>query len=448
MSRRIRLRLADVGAALALLLGVLSASIWARLYYQANSAGFVTLVLLALAFVLAIPLLMPGDRVAHRMGRGLVAGLAALWIGVLFSGGSLAGSRLPVLLLAAGAAGVAGALLLGPSADPWWPRQRDALAVGGLLFFLSAPLIARVAGHDRQLMAPVDTTDRVPTVWLLLDETSFGAAEALARPLRDAGLWTSVHALEPTGRNTLDVVPSIVARRSFGPTTAACSLTAVCARPHVVDFARVRVGREGVDVIGIHHAYCAMQGWRSCLDTRNTPDWAEQFDSLRCAVLRRLLPHIACGADGQPAHDLATRARLIDAMDAARFWADGGDLYAHLPLPHLPASEHPLPSLAVAYELNVARAAELVDRTARRLRQNFPRGFRLVIFSDHPLRPMPACGAAYGDRCERPARYAEPYQVPLIVAAPQAVPLAVPATNAGVLDIFLPSGSAAAHELR
>ncbi|WP_295640776.1 hypothetical protein [uncultured Methylibium sp.] len=428
-------RLADLPPVFALLLATLSSSIWARLYYQNNSAGFLAIVLSASMLLPAVLLLSVSDRSASRCGRGLVVAAVTFFTGVVATGGTLARSPIAGLLIAAM---VTGALAAGLSAA-WiqraWPRLRIALTAGGLLFFLAAPAGGWLGAEKRAFLPPVAADARVPTVWLLLDETSFGAAEGLVQPLREAGLWTAVHALEPAGDNTLDVLPSIIVRARMGPATAPCSLTAVCARSRSVDFARVGVGRPDVDLIGIHHPYCAMQGWRTCLDTRAAPTWSDQFEALRCAARRRLPGRADCVIDDR-ARELALRARLISAFDQAPFWSEGGDLYAHLPLPHLPASEQALPSLAEAYELNLALAAKLVESAARRLQERFPGRFRLVIFADHPLRAMPNCGEGYGHRCERPARYAQPYRVPLIVAAPAELPLVLPTSNAGVLDVL------------
>lgn len=431
--------LSEVAALAALFLGTLSPSIWARLYYQNNTVSFV----LAMGgAVLGITLLVVWliarcwkRADAILLLRAGVVGSAALFLGVVVTGGAVSRSPMPALTAAAVAIGAAGYLLFRRFSAEWWPRARQAITVGGALFFFSAPLVGYWASKELNFFGPVTNEARVPTVWLLLDETSFGAAGELVAPLERIGLWTATHALEPAGKNTMDVIPSLVSRRPMGPTTAPCGLTTVCAATHAVDFSRVAVGRTEVDLIGIHHTYCAIRGWRSCLDTRQPRTWFEQWRAMQCWASQRFGASTDACDVTQAQLEMATRERLMAAVLAAPFWSKGGDLYAHLPLPHMPASADPMSSLAAAYESNIRSAAAFVGVVGLRLQQRFPQGFRLIIFSDHPLRPVSVCRAAYGGKCDRPMRYAEPYQVPLIVAAPSPLSFSAPPSNLDVLDL-------------
>lgn len=435
----VRAWLSEVAALGALLLGILSPSIWARLYYQNNTVSFV-IALGAAVLGIAVLLLWLIARCGQRVDpllllRAGVVGSAALFLGVVVTGGAISRSPMPSLVAAAVAIAAAGYMLFRRFSADWWPRARQAITVGGVLFFFSAPWVGHWASKDLNFFGPVTNEVRVPTVWLLLDETSFGAATELVAPLKRLGLWTATHALEPAGRNTEDVIPSLLSRRRMGPTTGPCGLTTVCAATHAVDFSRVSVGRTDVDLVGIHHPYCAIRGWRSCLDTRRPRTWLEQWQAMQCLASQRIGASSAACEMNQSKLDMATRERLMAAVLAAPFWSEGGDLYAHLPLPHMPASANPMPSLAEAYESNIRSAAAFVGVVGQRLQQRFPHGFRLVIFSDHPLRPVAVCGPAYGGNCDRPTRYAQPYQVPLIVAAPSPLSFATPTSNLSVLDL-------------
>lgn len=433
--------LADATALVAIQLAIASPSIWGRLYFENNSIGFliaVGTVLIGLPVALAalVTWRWPAHFQGQRLLRSLTVAFAAMWLVVVFDGGTLARSSWALLAVAAVVGGVAAYRALGVGRSGWWSRTRIALATAGFVFFLSAPLIGRLASPQLQWLPSVAASNRVPTVWLLLDETSSGASEQLVAPLRSAGLWTSVTHMTPAGVNTLDIVPSFFARQAMGPTTAPCGPTVVCAGSRSVDFSRVTAGRTGVDVVGVYHRYCAIQGLRSCVrDDRRTASWAQQWADLRCDALRWLGGDAACLRQ-LAVHDIEARRQATQAAWDAPFWREGGDLYVHVLLPHLPAQAGPMPSLGAAYRINLARAASLLEAMAIRLQARFP-DFRMVVFSDHGLRPINQCNAAYSGNCERPAEYVQPSTVPLIVAAPRPLEIHPPASNLGIFDLLL-----------
>ncbi len=134
---------------------------------------------------------------------------------------------------------------------------------------------------------------------------------------------------------------------------------------------------------------------------------------------------------------VAAREAALIAERNAPFWHEGGDLLVHILIPHLPVGKEPQTSIEAAYEKNLERAASYIGEMADRLLTRYPHGFRLVIFSDHPLRPITRCDRKLYQTCGRPARYADPYQVPVIVSAPDYVPLPEMATNLYVFDLDL-----------
>ena len=437
--------LCDVIALSAILLATFSPSIWSRLYHQTNTAAFLLAVVMALLGIYTLVIWLARYFLksvdTDAILRSSVVGCAALYVGVMVTGGVLGGSPVSALVAVALVISTASYPLFSRKLIPCWPRVRMAVTVGGLLFFCSAPLVGHLASRNINLFQPVSEVERIPTIWLLLDETSYGAAEQLIIPLQRLGFWTSTHALDPAGKNTLDVVPSFLLREVMGPTTAPCGITTVCASIRAVDFSRIAMGRSGIDVVGIHHPYCSMLGWRTCMDGRQQmAAWSEQWHAIVCSILRHLGNSTEACELRKTMSELEWRERLKATVLSAPFWSEGGDLYAHLLLPHMPASANPLPSLAAAYEINLRSAAEFIGVLGHRLHKQFPQGFRFVIFSDHPLRPIKLCRAAYGGNCTIPTRYAEPYQVPLIVSSLSEINFVPPTSNLNVLD-FLPTKS-------
>lgn len=438
---RIRAALADLVCQGVLLAALASPSVWARLYFENNTPGFLTA---ALALILAMLALTPWlagmlwQRLhAPRLVRTLVLMLAAIWFASIASGGTLARSSPLVMFAVTLLAGSIGWRLQGGTDVPaWWPRCRLALCVAALLFSSASPVLGHMFSADVRLLPATGADQRLPTLWLLLDETSAGAGEQLTQAIRSQGLYVSWSAVQSGGENTLDVIPSLVARRSFGTDAAPCGPTVLCSKREALDFSRVDVGRSGVDIVGVYHPYCAMRGWRSCAKEHTIrQSWTQQLADLRCAGARWLGTEATC-LRSLAAHDLAVRAHAIQAMQDAPFWQQGGDLLVHILLPHMPATEHPQPSLGAAYEANLATAVSLLHEFAHRLQTTFP-DFRLVVFSDHPLRAIDRCNAAYSGDCERPEKYIEPFLVPLIVASPAPLRLQFPQSNLTVFDLPL-----------
>jgi hypothetical protein len=432
---------ADALTLFALLLALGSASIWGRLYHQVNSLGFLAMLMVLLwvallIFVSALAVVVrPLSRT--RLMRGMLITLAVIWLASLFTGGSPAKSPLKWIMPLAATVGIVSYHVLGPR-DNWWLRIRQSLALGAMLFFASSPLLGYLASSDHRLLPPLSEAERLPTVWLLLDETSAGATDLLTRRLREQGLFISVTTAAPAGDNTLDIVPSLISRQLLGPNVALCGWRMLCSDRTAVDMGRVHVGREGVDLIGTYHAWCSLRGWRSCVkDHKLEAPWSTQMADLVCGLRAAIgRQNIECRRRIM-ADMIGTREAALVAERGAPFWREGGDLIMHILLPHLPASVEDQPSIAVAYEKNLERAAAWLDELAIRLRARFPQGFRIVVFSDHPLRNITGCNESYSNNCERPIRYADPYRVPVIVVAPDHVALPIMETNLHVFNLDL-----------
>ena len=130
----------------------------------------------------------------------------------------------------------------------------------------------------------------------------------------------------------------------------------------------------------------------------------------------------------------ASRIRHEADLFSAPFWNRGGVLFAHIMLPHLPASGVSR-NLAADYGANLAEAAKLVARVRERLTATFGSEYELVVSSDHPLRVDLWCNTLYaGKDCEVPPQYLIS-TVPLIVASPHVADVPPIRTNADLFQV-------------
>jgi hypothetical protein len=82
--------------------------------------------------------------------------------------------------------------------------------------------------------------------------------------------------------------------------------------------------------------------------------------------------------------------RARDTMFLSPFWQEGGILYAHMPFPHPPGNLQGA-GLAADYGDNLKLAANSAEQVWKRGRARFGDDFRLIVTSDHPLRPELYC---------------------------------------------------------
>jgi hypothetical protein len=258
------------------------------------------------------------------------------------------------------------------------------------------------------------------TVFLLLDELNAKAADPLIAALSKSGRDVHAKAILPVDDATSRVVPSMFSGEHFADAKP-CGIHTVCSGRHVLDFSQVVASRPNVDVVGFYEPYCAIRGLRYCL--RLAPD-SPIFDARRwwCAALRRStwLVSVAPAEAGLKCAQLSgaiwssLASRVEHAIWRAPVWRDGGFLYAHVPLPH-PPGESGGGSLAAHYQANLERAAALVTRIGQELARQPERRFRVVVFSDHPLRPHLWCaGGQYSSNgCPLSSHLADD-KVPLI----------------------------------
>lgn len=338
--------------------------------------------------------------------------------------------------------GVLVAIVLGEGV---WRRLRLALAVAAMLFVCSGPLLAWARAEDRfwpdrqAVSSTLETYEALPaaTVLLLLDETSANAAQPLTKALTEAGWDVDFHSVAAVADGTAKAVPQMFTGEDFR-SAKPCAFTAICSDDHVLDFKRVHASRSDIDVVGFFHPYCAMQGLRFCygagvaMPLLDGNRWSCAFDRAR---------HGTRSPQCEQARDAAwmrQKRELLDAVWAAPLWERGGILFAHLPLPHPPATA-PSRRLPDDYRENLREAAELLDKVARRLAARGAPA-TLIVFSDHPLRPAMWCADsryAAAD-CFASSALFHDDRVPLIVATWRREAPRVDGVrdNAGVFDLL------------
>ena len=295
--------------------------------------------------------------------------------------------------------------------------------------------LAAILAPHIELLADSQLHHR-PVVVILLDEFSAGSSQDLEVALAGRELQVESWAVPSIGRNTLDAIPAIFSGARL-LSARPCTRTAVCGRSRVVDFARMRVARDDVDIVGTYHRYCAIKGLRSCLSTQG--DDLPPFRSFLCALpFRRLMEaQLGCNRKGYAEFGLEVATVVGRELMAAPFWTQGGLLYAHLIAPHPPSSSGET-RLADAYAANLVQTRDLVLKVVDRLeRTPFREDFTMVITSDHHLRSEVWCATEpYASHdCELPAAMRSA-AVPFIVATRgAAIAHRAPRSNVDLLPI-------------
>jgi hypothetical protein len=294
---------------------------------------------------------------------------------------------------------------------------RRAVFAGCLLWSATPGVLVKIAAPEVRWLDSSSPQSPQTTVLLLMDEFSAGAADPIEAALVATGVEYKRKSLLAFGPNTINVVPAMFTGKSFDR-AGVCWASSICSGGNVLDFSRVTVGRKDVDVVGAAMPYCVMQGLRHC-EAIPFVDNLLSVDSWRCAASRRWAALKSLFDDARAPlciEDLVgdVESSVEAAIWRAPVWRDGGLLYVHLILPHPPAKEKRGGSLASDYASNVIRAARLTEDVVRRL-QATQRSFRLVIFSDHPLRRLHCDGVVYRKAdCDKVDLFDDP--VPLFVA--------------------------------
>jgi hypothetical protein len=281
-----------------------------------------------------------------------------------------------------------------------------------------------VSWPERSATPPIAASSDIKaiTVFLLLDELNAKAAAPIAAALSKTLRAVRFKELTPIDNATAKVVPAMFAGVPF-PNAKPCGFETICSGASVLDFSRIIASRPDVDVVGFYEPYCAIRGLRSCAHLAPA---SPVMDGGRwwCAALRRSawLSNLAGSRADRECSGLggATWAGMVTGVElaiaAAPVWEKGGFLYAHVPLPHPPGAEAGGP-LDQHYLANLKRATRLVERIVSELAREPGRPFRIVVFSDHPLRSAVWCGSTQYRRngCPLTPELVDD-KVPLIVA--------------------------------
>jgi hypothetical protein len=322
------------------------------------------------------------------------------------------------------------------------------VSAAGVIFVLSQPVLAHWRAHD--VIWPVPQTAESSStpapeiqVIVLLDELNDKAAGPIIAAMSRSGRPVHHRALVPVADGTLKVVPSLFARTPF-PDAKPCSLDTVCSGNQVLDFSRIRASRADIDVVGFFLPYCAIQGLRSC-HVGKPASPVLSMDRWKCALLRRSKAVADRAGEAERRHcvklvglvwsDLATDVER--RVWQAPVWRNGGVLFAHIPLPHPPGRD-PVQGLAANYAVNIERAASLIGRMAEALDQGPFRRFSLIVFSDHPLRPLMWCGSNQykGAKCVVDEALIDD-RVPLLITGDESVAIERVRSNQDVFDLML-----------
>ena len=441
--------------ALHLVLGAAAAELVIReLYHQVGNER-VKLIGLGAIWLCVCTVAVVGARyvaVGHRSKAGrpalLIAFGATLWVlfadrfGAIGDGQSRFGHAGLVVML----------VVLGIAAwqmkfeEARWSKVRHAMVTGCVLFVAAQPTLV-VLRAPSLLWPPLGGNEAVlakdfrsTTVFLLLDELNATSVAPFVALLEKRGLQVQTKSVLSVGDGTAKVIPQMFTGLRFDEPKP-CSPTAVCSGQNTLDFSRVTASRQDVDVVGFFQPYCAMNGLRYCMRISMTRPSLFNEKRWLCAFWRRTgiprnLPATDCEVESNRAWAVLVR-ETVDALFRAPVWTHGGLIFAHLPLPH-PPGPTPGGSLQTHYQENLTRALSVVDEIVSRTRTEPSDRLKLVIFSDHPLRPSLWCKTyfpAASDQCAGVAELSDT-RVPLIVAGNAGLPnLDGISTNAQVFEL-------------
>ena len=304
-----------------------------------------------------------------------------------------------------------------------WKRLYLAGIVGGMIFIFFPVVLANtnastVYWPSPSYQPPTVAAPNMPsqnTIVLLLDELSASAAGPVVKQLEAVGLHVTVSNINPAGKNTINVIPAIFMRKRFDQSVA-CGPTQICSANKVLDFSKVKASSENIDIVGFYHRYCSIQGLRSC--SFSPISIKSAGSELACSFPGvNGLEFLDCEASESGRKTfLALRDNMSKMLMEAPFWQKGGILFAHLLVPH-PLMGIPLQTLSVEYTDNIAYGAAIVGLVAQRAKSVFGDNFRIIVFSDHPLRPEFWCAdkTYMALKCKLDSSQIS-NQVPLIIA--------------------------------
>jgi hypothetical protein len=266
-----------------------------------------------------------------------------------------------------------------------WRRMQTALVFAGILY-VAFPMVVTRMTDPLVLQMPRQGA----LVVLLLDELNADAGEQIAAAIALEGGEPRTRSIKAVGSSTITVIPELFGGPHM-PQARVCSPSAVCDPSGVFDFSRLRFEPlDRMHMVGFYHPYCAADGLASCARLPIAISMPPIADLL-CSF-GSVLPGTKAGdcdwLQSGNWHMFGLQVR--DAMLLSPFWQKGGVLYAHLPFPHPPGNLQNA-GLASDYADNLNLAANTAALVWRRGRAQFGDDFRLIVTSDHPLRPELYC---------------------------------------------------------
>ncbi len=422
-------------AASTLVLLNLSNWVWTRIYLQMHTVGDISAALFLMVSVIIVGCLISKSILGAAATIKLVnLFLAVLLIYVGFSYLRQLGfintpsTELQKFLFILFS--IISILLISKLTDDLVRRIYFSCIIGGFIFVLFPVILANL--NAKYVYWPTSSTHgatsqkpMVPkqnTIILLLDEFSASAVAPIVTALELKDLHVNLTKIDPAGKNTLNVIPSIWTRKNFDQSIP-CGPTQTCSGTTVLDFAKVSASTDNIDIVGFYHNYCAIQGLRSCTFEPLPAKTAEK--DLFCSLPGiKNIEYFACvEPDFERLSFAKMRDNINESLFNAPFWKHGGILYAHLLLPH-PLMGNPSKKLSEEYSENIVNSAALVKLVAENAKFAFKDDFKIIIFSDHPLRPDMWCAQqGYLKLGCEPDDYQISAQVPLIIATPTAAQL-------------------------
>lgn len=414
-----------------LLLAHQSGWIWQSLYFQFYPVAELVIALALMLFGFNVFLVI----LRFTLGKAISYKATNASIGLLFSFimfnyltkiGLISAEPTTFLKTLALASGLVASLLTLKINYNIWKRLHLAVTIGGGIFTLTPLLLANVLAPTVYWPSPSDqpATQKAPklpvqnTIVLLMDEFSANAAEPVANQLKSAGLHVASISIEPAGQNTINVIPAIWTRSNFDQ-SAPCGPTQLCSAGNVLDFSKVHASSDNIDIVGFYHRYCSIQGLRSCTFAPLPKNNA--FTDLACSFPGvGHLKFMGCSSayTYKRKSFISLRKNIFNNTFKAPFWKSGGVLFVHLLTPH-PLMGIPLRSLNDEYNENILNSAETARLFAEKAKSVFGNNFRIIVFSDHPLRKEFWCAEKKYQEfgCKMDSSKISS-QVPLIVATP------------------------------
>ena len=301
-----------------------------------------------------------------------------------------------------------------------WVKLRRVMGILPSLLILPPIIVGQLIAEPKLWLGPPNSNQATPvsTIVLLFDELNAKSSNGLQKVLTERGLNVEFKTLIPIHNSTIEVIPALFTEQNF-IAAQVCGYSRVCGDGVALDFSKVYVERNDVDIVGFYHPYCSIQGLRSCYrSSSNRSVW--DYDRLVCFAKNRLGLNLnrddkLCQLIGKQSW-LTMGKNVSDELLNTPVFKQGGVLYAHIPLPHPPSEG--TGSLATQYKRNVAKSEELLGQILDKLAINKIEP-RILIFSDHPLRPNLWCAnefVSFDSPCEITPELIDSY-VTLILAS-------------------------------